>query len=114
MGYNLDNVHRCYLDYIHLEEGATSGTHSFGVDVYKEVGEYEVRFFRGDSLDGGGLVCRGVANVEGTVVQCVYEAAVVSEAITIIGDLASLEVWPTDPLSPIPKNFMSFDGINAD
>lgn len=60
--------------------------------AYKEQGTYEVRYFRGDTLDEFGRACQAIdIRVETTYTQCVFEQASVSGKITIPGDITHME-----------------------
>jgi len=89
---NLANLHKCYLAFVFLPEGADAGEVRFTVNEYKSPGLYEVRYFKGDSLDGQGQACRGIVGIDETYTQCVFEAAAVSSVFDIPGgDALSVE-----------------------
>jgi len=79
------DIHRCYLHAVDINEEKVSGQVRFEYHFYKQVGEFEVRYFLGDSKDGQGMTCRGLRKRdEGEYVHCVLEAAYKSRKITVV------------------------------
>jgi hypothetical protein len=83
----------CYLQAIRLPAGQGGGEVRFkAADYQARGGEYDVRFFEGDSRHGDGLVCRGRRGIKDESpppLVCVLEAAVVSTPITVQNLLAA-------------------------
>jgi len=70
------------------QQGQSEGHVMFYYTDYQKAGEYEVRYFKGDSPAGNGLVCRGLPSLlysshSGASVQCVLEAAAHSSTISV-------------------------------
>jgi hypothetical protein len=91
--------HECYKSFQFIEKGVESGTVRFSQSDYKVAGEYDVRYFVGDSRNGQGEICKGLTGVEHeTYVQCFLEPAVTSSSIHIHGpdirDMEDLEAQP--------------------
>lgn len=91
--------HECYKSFQFVEAAVTSGTVRFSQNDYKVAGEYDIRFFHGDTRNGQGKVCRGLTeSPHGTYVQCVLEPAVTSSSIHIHGpDMKNLEDMESQP-----------------
>jgi hypothetical protein len=65
-------------------EDALSGRVTFVFDEYKEAGEYDVRYFAGDTFNGQGHTCQGLQNSpHDTYVRCVLEASVISQPFVV-------------------------------
>jgi hypothetical protein len=99
-----NHVHRCYLAWAQLEPEQLTGTVSFTYDSYKVAGEYEVRYFYGDSRDGQGFKCGLIPGTTGRSPHCVLRAKATSRTITVVksGPAESMESIPgmetfTDP-----------------
>jgi len=76
--------HKCHLAVQYLEGGQTAGEARFRIE---QAGEYEARFFQGDSRHGQGYVCRRLPGTgASTYMHCVLEAAAVSSTITVTAD----------------------------
>jgi len=91
---NLQNLHTCYLAWQFLPEGQQSGQVTFTVADYKAPGEFEARFFRGDTLNGAGMACKGLENYRATTetyTQCVFETSATSAVISVPGDITHVE-----------------------
>jgi hypothetical protein len=92
---NLENLHRCYLAFKFLPENEPSGQVQFTVADYKLPGLYEARYFRGDTLNGQGQACQGIADYklqeQFPYLQCVFEASAVSGVINVPGDVTHVE-----------------------
>merc|ERR1712070_974852 len=56
----------CYVAYQFLEVGISTGTVRFSQDNYKNAGDFDVRFFNGDTRNGQGKVCRGLTASPGS------------------------------------------------
>jgi len=83
------SLHECYVAWVNLEDGATSGIARFSVAQYKHGGEFDVRYFLGDSRSGAGYVCRGLRQrTAGDYVHCVLHAKATSPPITVTADTA--------------------------
>merc|ERR1711865_1011219 len=70
------------------ERGESSGHTIFSYQDYSKAGNYEARYFRGDSAAGNGLVCRGLPSLlytshSGAAVECVLEASSHSGVISV-------------------------------
>jgi hypothetical protein len=90
--YAESNQHECYLAYQFIESGVQSGVVRFSVADYGVGGKYNVRFFQGDSRNVQGQTCRGLAGTASeTYIDCVLEAAVVSDTIEIFADSKNLD-----------------------
>jgi len=51
----------------------------------EQAGDYEARFFRGDTRHGQGYVCRRLPGTgASTYMHCVLEAAAVSEVVSVV------------------------------
>jgi hypothetical protein len=85
--------HRCYKAYQFVPAETESGVVRFSQADYKNAGEYDVRYFVGDSRNGQGEICRGLAGVPGdTYVSCMLEPKVTSSGIHVHGpDMRDLE-----------------------
>lgn len=76
--------HKCYLSSREVQAGTEAGRVTFLYEDYKIAGEFDVRFFSGDSFNGQGNMCKGLENSpHATYVQCVLEAAVTSSSFTV-------------------------------
>merc|ERR1712100_126464 len=73
--------HQCYIEAKNLPGGETSGTVKF---YLKEAGEYEARYFKSDTKDGGGYVCKRLTGSgANSYIQCVLHQAAVSEPVMV-------------------------------
>jgi len=77
------DVHRCYLAQKEVLANTTHGTIHFNMDIYKEAGDYDVRYFTGDTRHGQGVVCRGLKEISETYLQCTLEESVISSVIFV-------------------------------
>jgi hypothetical protein len=85
-------AHKCYLVAHELPSGETGGVVRFPQQEYKAAGEYEVRYFRGNSRSGQGQVCAGLRDSgTGTYLQCALQVAATSETIHVFGSIESQE-----------------------
>jgi len=81
-----ENRHECYKAFQFITAHQNTGTVIFSQKDYKISGEYEIRYFVGDTRNGQGKVCRGQKGVPSeTYVHCVLESAATSETITVLG-----------------------------
>ena len=58
-------------------------------DYNREGGEYDIRYFAGDTRHGQGVVCRGLRQIKETYLQCMLEVAATSRAVYVDPDEAS-------------------------
>lgn len=77
------NIHKCYLAFKFLPVNTTSGVVRFSQNDYKEGGDFEVRYFEGDTRHGQGVVCRGLREIQETYLQCALEASAVSRSFFV-------------------------------
>jgi len=97
--------HECYKTFRFIKEGTSSGTVMFSPQEYKVAGEYDVRFFQGDSRNGQGIVCKGLlGSDQDSYVKCSLEASLVSSPIHIYANNDML-----DDLDAIPGMEAYFD-----
>lgn len=85
--------HSCYKAFQFVEPGNEFGTVRFSQSDYKIAGNYDVRFFEGDSRNKHGSLCKGLTGVPSeTYVSCMFEPAITSSQIHIHGpDMRDLE-----------------------
>lgn len=98
------HTHQCYLAWAYLEREQLSGTVSFSYEDYHVAGEYELRYFYGDSRDGQGYKCGLQPGTVEFSVHCVLRAKATSSVVTVVksGPAESMEDIPgmesfTDP-----------------
>merc|ERR1711871_997508 len=97
------------MGYQFIESGVQSGVVRFSQADYKTAGEFEVRFFQGDSRNVQGRICRGMPGIaHETYVDCVLEPAIVSDKIEVFVDSKNL-----DHLENIPGIEVMFDDQRA-
>lgn len=90
------DTHECWVAYQFISARELTGTVIFSSVDYKFSGEYEVRYFKGNTRNGQGMVCRGQPGVPSeTYVTCQLEAAATSEVITVAGQ----EIDETEDIS---------------
>merc|ERR1712216_203026 len=78
--------HKCWKATQFIAANDMTGTVIFSQKDYKISGEYEIRYFDGNSRNGQGEVCRGQKGVpRETYVHCVLESAATSETVTVAG-----------------------------
>merc|ERR1712023_600413 len=78
-------IHKCYLDKVDLTDEVESGVARFSVQKYRSVGDFEMRYFLGDSRNGQGYECRALREgVPDVYLHCVLRAAAISETITVV------------------------------
>jgi len=82
---NVHSQNQCYLASAPLGQGEVEGEVRFTASQYQhESGQYEVRYFGGDSISGAGYVCRGLQGVaEGEHKICALESMVTSGAVVV-------------------------------
>jgi len=83
--YNF-NRHKCHIASRSLLVNETAGEIAFSYSEYKVAGEFEARYFRGNTRHGQGIVCRGLKEIKDTHLQCMLEAAAISRAIYVDPD----------------------------
>jgi len=84
---NLDNViHKCWLAwrYVYQVPGFPTGQVSFTIDDYKAAGDYELRYFYGDSSGGQGYECVTLGDVGQTYKRCLLRARGTSSAVSVV------------------------------
>jgi len=90
--------HQCYLVARELPAGESGGVVRFSQQDYKTAGEYEIRYFRGNTQHGQGQVCQGLRNTgAGVYMKCNLVAAVTSDAVSVFGTIES-----QDDLASVP------------
>jgi hypothetical protein len=82
-------LHKCYLAWKLTGEGLSSGQVTFNWAQYQVVGEYEARYFYGDSTDGQGYRCVTLTGILDVTVTCVLRARQTSDTITVGNTLAA-------------------------
>jgi hypothetical protein len=83
---DMHDRHKCWKAYQFIAARQLTGTVIFSFKDYKIAGEYEVRYFQGDTRNGQGEDCQGLQGVNTeTYVTCQLEAAIVSEPIKVLG-----------------------------
>jgi len=82
-------VHECWLSWQFVDAGLSSGVVTFGYDTYDKAGEFEVRYFYGDSIDGQGYRCVSLTDTDTTYRQCLLHAKATSSAVFIGAKQAS-------------------------
>jgi len=76
-------LHRCYLAWHYTPPGQTVGEMRFSMSDYKSAGEFEARYFFGDSADGQGYRCLSLGSTGSTYKQCMLQSRVFSEKIHV-------------------------------
>jgi hypothetical protein len=78
--------HQCYKAAQFIKVHQSTGTVIFSQSDYKISGEYEIRYFRGDSRNGQGEKCDGLTDVPTeTYLTCQLVAAATSETVRVLG-----------------------------
>jgi len=78
-------IHKCYLGRVDLKDLKETGVVRMSLAQYKSVGEYEMRYFLGDSKHGNGYECRGLRGANtGDYIHCVLRAAAISDTINVV------------------------------
>jgi len=100
-----DFVNQCYVAWESLPSGQTSGTVSFYFESYKVAGEYDVRYFYGDSRDGQGYKCGLQPGTTEYSAHCVLRAKATSGVITVV------KSGPAEAMQDVPgiESFMDSD-----
>lgn len=86
---------QCHLITESLAQDQTEGVVHFDFSTFKVAGEYEARFFRGESRNGQGVVCRGMHGLaygfesSPTMESCALEARATSNVVTVTAEVAS-------------------------
>lgn len=81
-----EDTHNCFIAFQNIHAREATGTVIFSQTDYKVSGQYEVRYFKGDTRNGQGVVCGGAAGVaHETYVACNLQAATQSETIEVLG-----------------------------
>ena len=85
--------HQCYKAFQFVAAGQESGSVRFSQSDYKTAGNFDVRFFEGDSRNGQGDMCKGLTGIPGeTYGACMLQPAITSSQIHIHGpDMRDLE-----------------------
>jgi len=92
------NPHECYVAQAFIEAGVGSGVVRFSQAEYKNGGEYDVRFFQGDSRNVQGRVCKGLTNVPSeTYLQCELEAALISSSVHVFNQINEVDKFDAVP-----------------
>jgi hypothetical protein len=91
--------HKCYKAYQFLPVNEEKGVVRFSQADYKVGGDYDVRYFVGDSRNGQGEICKGLVGVEHeTYIQCMLTPAITSSSIHIHGpDMRDMEDLESQP-----------------
>jgi hypothetical protein len=90
--YVESNQHECFLAMQFIESGVQSGVVRFSQDDYKTGGDFNVRFFQGDSRSVQGQICKGMTGIpHETYVDCVLEPALISDTIQVFVDSKQLD-----------------------
>jgi hypothetical protein len=94
-----EQQHQCHIAYQFIAQDVNTGTVIFSQKDYKVSGEYEIRYFDGDTRNGQGEVCGGLPNVDHeTYIRCTLNAAATSETITVLSnDIADTEDLSSKP-----------------
>jgi len=79
-------VNKCYLQAVSLGRGGfTSGTVRFQPEAYAfTAGQYEVRYFLGESRDSNGYVCTSMPGVLDYSANCLLHAQATSSPISVV------------------------------
>jgi len=91
---NFDSIiHKCWLAWQDvLPGGDRTGRVTFPVGDYKNAGDYELRYFYGDSNGGQGYTCLTLGNVGETYKHCLLRARATSDVVSVVisgsGDMA--------------------------
>lgn len=81
-----EDTNNCFIAFQNIHAREATGTVIFSQADYKVSGQYEVRYFKGDTRNGQGVVCGGATGVaHETYVECNLQAATESETIEVLG-----------------------------
>lgn len=105
--------HTCFLAMEELGPHQEGGEVRFALGQYKMAGEYQVRYFAGESSGGSGMVCRSLRSLMGTravgnYVHCMLESVASSTVVHVQestekvarmgqGALPGLHPWAEEP-----------------
>jgi hypothetical protein len=78
-----NRIHKCYVAWQYMQEGLSYGETRFTLQQYKVAGEYEVRYFYGDSPDGQGYYCITLGGTGSTYKQCVLRTQAIAGPIYV-------------------------------
>jgi len=93
------DTHDCYVAFQFIAASQQTGTVIFSQHDYKISGEYEVRYFDGDSRNGQGVVCGGQPGVPSeTYLNCALRVKHTSDRINVLGQ----DIDNTEELSLSP------------
>jgi hypothetical protein len=100
----------CYLASMTLGAGgATAGSVTFlYTDTRWPAGEYEVRYFLGDSQKGNGVACRNLDNAGATLFTCALEAAATSNSFTVTSGMDDYQHFVIAGKNLVPGFEMGF------
>lgn len=101
--YNV-NMHKCHIAVRVIPANTTSGEVRFSQTEYKDAGDFDVRYFAGNTRHGQGVVCRGLKEIKETYLQCMLEPAAVSRVVFVDPE------EPTALDSDMPGLEATFDG----
>ena len=113
--------HKCYLAERQLPQGQSdglrqrvannavfagtmSGAVRFSTSDYRNAGVFEVRYFKGDTRHGDGVVCRGMPGITDTFLQCMLESSATSKRIFVDAD---------EPVAIVKESEGNIPGIEA-
>jgi len=91
-----NRLHKCYLAWKYTTPNLLTGVSSFAWSTYKVAGEYEVRYFYGDSTDGQGYRCITLDGTSDTYKQCILSARQTSSVIHV-GDTGTISSMSSVP-----------------
>lgn len=113
---NAQQQNQCYLAQQALQKDVDGGEVRFSAHQYGDiVGEFEVRYFNGDSISTGGYVCRGLQQSTGGEVRiCALESTVVSDVIKVEAALAESSYQHMSAQEHMPQAFeQKIPGLEA-
>jgi len=89
-------VHQCFLAWEFVKRDEKTGSITFAFETYKVAGEYEFRYFYGNSRDGQGYKCGLQPGTTGYSAHCVLRAKGTSNYVTVVksGPSESMENVP--------------------
>jgi hypothetical protein len=84
--------HRCHLAFRSLPSGTAEGEVRFQQQDYMVAGEYEVRYFRGDTRNRQGFECKGLSGTtSGVYLKCGLVSAAISDKVYIVAGMETRE-----------------------
>jgi hypothetical protein len=113
---NAQQQNQCYLASKPLPKSVAAGEVRFSAAEYGNiVGEFDVRYFNGDSISSGGYVCRGLQQSTGGEVRiCALESTVVSDPIKVEAALAEASYQHMSAQDHVPQAFeQKIPGLEA-